>query len=521
MRASNATAGNQPPQSDDLGTRLRAEAKRHRHTALLLERPLVVGVSGGPDSLALLHLLVRLRGTTAAATLHIAHLNHLVRGDESREDAEFVRRTAAELRVPVTAAEFDVPRYARGNGLSIEDAARRARYAFLTSVAQLHTAAIAVAHNADDQVETVLMAILRGTGITGLTGMSALDAAATPNDPELKAAFAYDPEQRVELYRPLLTVWRHEIEDYCRDHHLEPRTDSTNVDQSYRRNRIRYGLIPYLQHNYSLAVKDHLFRLSEIARADDELIESVADDAWGKLARAGNGGASVSFDANEFAVQPRALRRRLARRALQSVAGTLTDYTFAHVESTAAVISGAVDAPPSVDLPHGVRVERDGGASTVRKRETPRDAGEVAKSCGRPMARSTPLHVPPGASVELDHGWTLETAIVDPVLERSVMDDWHAAFDYDELPQLGKLVLRRRAPGDYLRPLGMEGRRRLQDVMVDAKIPRECRGGLAVLAPEGGSEVLWVPGPGGRRSAHAPLTRDTRRVLEMRFIKQE
>jgi tRNA(Ile)-lysidine synthase len=510
-----------PPPADSLGARLLAESERHGLSALLLERPLVVGVSGGPDSLALLHLLVQLRGQTAKSTLHVAHLDHLVRGDESREDAEFVRHTAVEMRVPVTVAAFDVPGYARSKGLSIEDAARRARYAFLASVAQRYAAAVAVAHNADDQVETVLMAILRGTGITGLAGMSAIDIASNPDDAELHAAFPHDGALRVELYRPLLGVWRYEIENYCRDHGLEPRTDSTNVDQSYRRNRIRYGLIPYLQQNYSLAVKDHLYRLSDIARAEDVLAEAVVEETWGNLARVDGSGGRVSFVVNTFASQPEALRRRLARHALQIVAGTLTDFTFAHVEDTVGVLSAADDAPPAIDLPRGVRVERVGGAAVLRKRSEVRDFWQLEEACGRPVAGTTPLVVVPGRSIELEHGWTLETAVVDAALERPPMGDWHAAFDYDALAQAGTLVVRRRAPGDYLRPLGMSGRRRLQDVLVDAKIPRECRMGIAVLAPEGSAEVLWVPGPGGRRSGYAPLTRDTQRVLAMHFIKQE
>ena len=123
--------------------------------------------------------------------------------------------------------------------------------------------------------------------------------------------------------------------------------------------------------------------------------------------------------------------------------------------------------------------------------------------------------------IELGHGWALETAVVEGTVERLADGDWHAVFDFNALAQLGPLVLRRRAPGDYIRPYGMSGRRSLQDLMLDAKIPRECRASLAVLASLNSAEVLWVPGPGGRRSGYAPLTGDTRRVLEMRFVKKD
>ncbi|HET9494928.1 MAG TPA: tRNA lysidine(34) synthetase TilS, partial [Chloroflexia bacterium] len=245
------------------------------------------------------------------------------------------------------------------------------------------------------------------------------------------------------------------------------------------------------------------------------------EEAWGRLSRWDDKSRRVDFDTNDFALQPVALRRRLVRRALQIVAGTLVDFSFAHVEDAASVLSAAEDAPAGVDLPQGVRVERSGSTGTVRLRKIERDAARLAEACGRPIAEDKPIAVVAGTSIDLERGWTLETAVVDPALERPEMGDWHASFDYDAFAVLDPPVVRRRAPGDWIRPLGMDGRRRLQDLMVDAKIPRECRAGLAVVALEGSSEVLWVPGPGGRRSSHAPLTRDTRRVLAMRFIKQE
>jgi tRNA(Ile)-lysidine synthase len=350
--------------------------------------------------------------------------------------------------------------------------------------------------------------------------MQPLDIVSVPVDSELEAAFQNDTSRTVELYRPLLGVWRHEIEDYCGRHALEPRVDSTNVDQAYRRNRVRHDLIPYLQRHYSLAIKEHLFRLSLIARSEDELVAVLTGDLWGKLAQVESSGRSVVFDIAEFASQPEALRRRLARRALQLVAGTLADFSFAHIEAAVAIMSGEAGSPSALDLPHGVRVERTPGKSRVSGRDDEWSEHRAA-ACGRPLAADAPIGVVPGSTVALEEGWTLETAVAGAPAESAQAGDWCALYDYDALVQLGPLVLRRRAPGDYIRPLGMSGRRSLQDLIVDAKIPRGCRPYLAVLAPEGSQDVLWVPGPGGRRSGYAPLTRDTRRVLEMRFVKQD
>jgi tRNA(Ile)-lysidine synthase len=412
-----------------------------------------------------------------------------------------------------------VPSYAQVKGLSVEEAARRARYAFMGSLAQRLGAAVAVAHNADDQVETVLMAILRGTGLTGLSGMQPLDTVALTSDPELVSAFPHERDRPVELFRPLLGAWRYEIEEYCSLHGLEPRQDSTNVDHSYRRNRVRHDLIPYLQHNYSPAIKDHIYRLADIARSDDALGEAIAQDMWARLASIDASRKLVQFKTAEFSAELQALQRRLVRMSLQSVAGALADFTFAHIEDAASVMAGDEGAPPALDLPHGVRVERTAGNSIVRMRDDTVGV-DLAQSCDRPLAGEAPTPIRAGEHVELDHGWALIIEVVDGTVERPT-DDWHAVFDYDGLIQHGSPVLRRRMQGDHIRPFGMKGRRSLQDLMVDAKIPRGCRASLAVLALSDSGEVIWVPGPGGRRSGHAPLTGDTRRVLEMRFVKRE
>ncbi|MEO5953763.1 MAG: tRNA lysidine(34) synthetase TilS, partial [Chloroflexia bacterium] len=165
------------------------EVSKHNLHSYLLDIPLIVGVSGGADSLAMLHLLHTLRDETASATLHVAHLNHWVRGKEAHDDADFVRGIAQEWGLPCTISRFDVPNYARRHKLSLEDAARRARYAFFADLAQKHNAAIAVAHNADDQVETVLMSILRGTGLRGLAGMQMLSQTHLPQRDEALASF--------------------------------------------------------------------------------------------------------------------------------------------------------------------------------------------------------------------------------------------------------------------------------------------------------------------------------------------
>lgn len=515
---------------DGLEQHILREAARHDLLPYLLTQPLVVGVSGGADSLALLHILRALRGDAAHATLHVAHLNHWFRGVEGKEDAEFVRDTAAAWGLSCTVESFDVPNYARRARLSTEDAARRVRYAFLASLARGRGAGVAVAHNADDQVETVLMSILRGTGLSGLAGMQPLGTVHLPPPDDMIAAFAPPSAsgEPVPLFRPLLSVWRHQIVEYCEQAGLQPRFDSTNWERIYKRNRVRHDLIPLLQMQYSLAIKEHLFNLSLIAHGEDELLESFVDKEWARIALTEGDedddeddmegdNAGVRFRAKEFAALPQAMQRRLARRAISTVAGTLQDITFAHIEAAIAILAATPGSQAAMHLPHGLVVARQGEWSSIGERGEPGAGITISKSAEWPTVEpGTELPISPGDIISLENGWQLEVAILEAGELHPQPSALEALFDYDALLQLGPPMLRTRQPGDYIQPLGMAGRKSLQDLMVDAKIPREWRDRIPLLAT-GTGEVLWVPGRGGRRSRQALITEETRRVLHIKF----
>ena len=352
----------------DLPQRLLQEARKQSLEDYLLTQPLVLGVSGGADLLAMLHLLCRLRGETASTTLHVAHLNHWFRGKEARDDAEFVRQIARDWGLTSTIETFDVPNYARRSKLSAEDAARRVRYSFLTRLARERQASIAVAHNADDQVETVLMSILRGTGTSGLGGMQMLSAVHMPTQDEALAEFTpLEGGQQVPLFRPLLPIWRHDILEYCKQANLEPRFDTTNWEKTYRRNRVRHDLLPLLQMQYSLAVKDHLYNLSVIADGDDDLLESMVEAQWQKIADP-TGSAGFRLDSSDFAALHIAMRRRIVRHGITALVGTLQDITFAHIEASAAILAGDPGSPAAMHLPHDLAVIRRGKWGVISKR---------------------------------------------------------------------------------------------------------------------------------------------------------
>ncbi len=261
-----------------------------RHGLLAAGEMIVVGVSGGPDSLCLLHLLRRL-APELALRLHVAHLNHGLRGPEADEDAEFVAELAACWGLPVTIGRADVAALAAQPGRSLEEAARLVRYAFLAEVADATGATtIAVGHNADDQAETVLMHFLRGSGVAGLRGM--LPRAPLSDYRLGEPAAPRIPASPRLLVRPLLAIPRADIEAYCAAHSLAPRFDRSNEDTTFYRNRLRHELLPLLA-TYNPAIGETLARTAAVLAGDHEIVQAALDAAWAAAARPAPDGAST------------------------------------------------------------------------------------------------------------------------------------------------------------------------------------------------------------------------------------
>jgi tRNA(Ile)-lysidine synthase len=395
------------------------------------------------------------------------------------------------------------------------------RYAFLSGVAQEQGGTVAVAHTADDQAETVLMHLLRGSGVSGLAGMRMFSTLPIDTgDPELAALAGNAPLSSVlRIFRPLLGAWRAEIEAHCHETGLAPRLDSTNHDLAYRRNFIRHNVLPPLE-AASPHVKRHLVHLADIAAAEDDLLQRITGQEWERLGLAVEAGARIVSPTAAIAALPLGLARRVVRQMLQAVAGHAEDLDFRQIEEARQVLSGAPGSPAAADLAGGLRVSRLGDEGIVERRDADPVARVLVKSADRPLAHpgtATPLEA--GSTHRLANGWSVTARVLEPGEAPPPPGDYLALFDVDSLASDAQLVLRTRAPGDTMQPLGLRGRKKLQDVLVDAKIPREMRDHLPVVALSGpGAEVLWVPGPGGRRSAIAPITGHTRRLLCIQFM---
>ncbi|MCL4535686.1 MAG: tRNA lysidine(34) synthetase TilS [Bacteroidetes bacterium] len=454
----------------------------------------LVAVSGGADSVALLHALYRL-SPELGLRLHVAHLDHGLRGRAAEADAAFVEGLAHELDLPVTVGRRDVRRLRRTLGLGLEAAARLTRYAFLAqTAAEVGAAGAALGHTADDQAETLLLHCLRGTGLGGRQGMLPLSEL-SGTDPERPQAGRW----QLRLFRPLLDITRAEVEEYCRSEGLQFCTDASNYDRTLRRNWVRRELLPLLE-EHSPGAKKALARSARLAAQDLEYLQGKVSALWPALARLE--GERVVFDLAAWKRLHPVEQRYLLREAMRRLAGSVEDLSEAHIEAARRTMtSGAVGA--TVAWPRGVRLVK--GYDEFALEGRPLDEPDEGPDAFPPLDVEIPLSIP-GATVF--GPWRITAELRDR--RCSDADPWHADLDYRTLDH--GLSVRGRRPGDRLQPLGIEGEVKLQDLMVNAKIPRAERNSWPVVVSSG--RIIWVP---GCRIAHwARVISDTLEVLCLR-----
>lgn len=475
---------------------LLAEVRRAsaEHRMFLPGQTVVVAVSGGPDSVALAHLLLRL-APELSLRLHAAHLDHCLRGEESAADARFVGELMASWRIPLTAGAVDVPAHLARAGGSAEEVARRLRYEFLDRVAaEVGAERIALGHQADDLVETILMNLLQGAGPRGLAGI---------------------PPVRGERYvRPLLSLTRAEIIAYLAAQEVPYRLDPSNAAPDFFRNRIRNELIPYLERVYAPNLRALLVRTGNLLREEDEYLEGLAGTLRQDLATPAEQGGWV-IPAAALSAAPSALARRVVRQLWTDLAepeGEAARPSRLSYERVEAVLALAREGRTGkrLELPGGVRV-RQRYTELVWQRK-----GKVGEAGGFPP---TELIVP-GETFVQGRGLTItaEERSSGPgesarlLAEAAASGGLMAVFDLDRLDP--PLELRGRRPGDRFRPLGAPGRKKLKDHLIDRKVPREERDRLILLADRGGERPVWVVGD--RPANEVRVTPGTNRLLVLR-----
>lgn len=457
---------------------------------LSLEQPVIVGVSGGPDSLCLMSVM-RKAGYHAI----VAHFNHKLRPDADA-DANIVEQTAARLNLASVIESGDVRTYADQEKLSIEEAARAMRYRFLMGQARRFKAqAVAVGHTADDQVETVLMHFIRGAGLVGLKGMS-----------YRTIVHAFDPQ--IPIVRPLLDTWREETVVYCAANGFRARHDPSNASLDFFRNRLRHLLIPTLE-SYNPRFREVIWRTSRSLAGDFEILAGVLDDAWQDCV-VEETPEFVAFDEASLRRQPLGLQRNLIRRALEHLHPEDPDVGYATLERA----SNFIAAP---EENRRIRTDLTGGVHLLREETV---IFVVASHVHLPIERwpqmpdssnSIPLRIP--GQINLSGGWKLSCERWNiPLLAleqaQSNNDPFQAWVDANGIAD--SLELRVRQEGDRFEPLGMDGHEmKLSDFFINVKLPQRARERWPLLCV--GEKVVWVP---GYRPAHPyRLTDSTRQAL--------
>ena len=444
----------------------------------------LLGVSGGPDSIALLYSVVELE-EELGLRLAVGHVNHGLRRGEAKKDALFVRGLAEKLGIPFHLTELELPgKLAKVGGGNLEDWGRRERYGFFASTAErLGFYKVATGHTRDDQVETVLMWLLRGTGRRGLSGMPMM----RPLDP-------WGRDASIWLVRPLLEFSRQEILDYLEDRGVSYRLDATNFDRRLMRSWIRQDLLPYLRGRVGIGIDERLAHLADILREEERVLDGAVQSASER---------SVGKDGlcrRSFLQEEKGIQRRLIRGWLGSHSTALASLEFRDVEAVLSFLEGG--------KPQG-RLSLPGGWDLVRKYDLIRIEGPKtgAAACSR-YRYSLP---PEGDLVIPEARMKVESTRMTHLFPNRPSTSLEALFDSAYLPR--PLTVRNFHPGDRFRPLGMTGHKKVKDLFIEKKVPVALRRRLPLILC--GEEILWIPQCG--RSDFAKVSRGTKEILRVRL----
>ncbi len=455
-----------------------------RKHKLLEGEYVVVGISGGPDSVCLLSILNSL-SPKLEIKLHAVHINHMLRGKEADDDEEYVITLCKKLNIPLIVKKIDIRTLAKNKGISLEEAGREARYEeFGKILEELGKGVVAVAHNKNDQAETILMHLVRGTGLNGLKGME---------------------YKRGAIVRPLLDIRREEIEDYCTSNLLNPRTDSSNLESIYTRNKVRLELIPSINRLFDRDIIESLCRMASVVAEDSDFIEDNAFKVYNKCIQKRDSN-TLELDADKIRTSHPSIAKRVLRMAINELRGDLKGIEAIHLESIQNIIETGVTGK-HITIPGGICVKLSYGLLKLYEPDTLVTAADFEMLLD--MTGSTELS---------DKGYIIEADIIEEV---ESFKDYQGVSQnaYQQFFDCGKLIsgiyIRNRRNGDVFKPLGSSGTKKLKEYFIDKKIPRELRDNIPLIAKN--NEIIWIVGH--RTSDKFKVTENTKSVLKINFKK--
>lgn len=440
----------------------------------------IVAVSGGPDSMCLLHILYTLK-ETLKITIAAAHVNHCLRGKEADADEEFVRKFCEKHNIQFYSVKVDVNSLAKEKNISSEMAGRFARYKFFESIKKkINADKIALAHNANDQAETLLMRIMRGTGTEGLIGIK--------------------PVRDGIFIRPLINTQRDQIEAYCIQHEINARIDNTNLQNIYSRNKVRLELIPYMKKNFNEDIVEVLNRLSSTMRTDNEYLDNISKKNYELYCEKKE--EKVIIKKRAF-LEHEAILTRVIRKAIAALMGSTYNIERKHILNIIEIQrheSGVL-----INLPNNINVYNNYGDIEIYliNEEKIKDSGEYELIAGQ-------------RNVIADKNIAIAIKLLEYNSNINLKkNDFIKYFDYDKIN--GKIILRYRRAGDRFTNIGMRGSKKLKDIFIDMKIEKAQRDFIPLICFE--SEISWIVGY--KVSDKFKISRSTKRILEIKFEREE
>ena len=441
---------------------------------------ILVGLSGGPDSVCMLSLLCSIR-EGEKIEIAAAHINHMLRGEEANKDEEYSKKLCEELGVRFFSKRIDINKYALETGKSSELAGREARYNFFNEIInKINFNKIATAHNANDQAETILMRIMRGTGLEGLGGI---------------------PVEREGKYiRPILFMKREEVEQYCKENNLTPHIDATNLERIYSRNKVRLDILPYMKNNFNPNVVETINRMALLLQEDNNFIEEEVNKVYKNNCTEKDNSIVINkmlFEKHNSIVT------RVIRKALFTINKSNYDMEMKNIEDIIELRN--LGTNKRVDLPKGIYAENVYGDIIIKKREVveSRVSNELI------LDKKDILH----NEVIFDE-YIINFHVNNNKDIKQENNELIKSFDYDKI---NSVTIRFRKDGDRIIPLGMKGSKKLKDIFIDMKIPQEKRNKIPLIQFD--DDISWIIGV--KMSDKFKITKETKNILRISVKRKE
>ena len=488
----------------------------------------VLGVSGGADSVCLFFILLELR-KIFQLKLHVVHVNHLIRGEEADADQEYVEKICKENNVPFHLVKEDVKRYAKEQHLSEEEAGRDIRYQAFEQVREEYNCdVIAVAHNSNDCAETMLFQLVRGSGLTGLTGIKT---------------------KRDRIIRPLLCVTRAEIEQYLGERNIPYQTDATNLQTEYTRNKIRLHVLPYLEKNINNQAISHIVKTTQMLKEVEEFIEKQTNICYNRLVQCNSG--RYYFEREEFLKEDIVIRKTIVREILHNLSGQLKNIESVHIEDICTLATKGVGK--KIDLPYDIVAYNDYKYLILTNSQISSRYNELIESDDYPLVdksienwldlgnkQSGVIDLPSGEQLgylihtlnqhektnildknknDWDNNQDVVLDFVNQVCQNTdfyeeykksminTRNGYTKCFDYDKIKNA--VQLRTRREGDYMQIDAQGGTKKLKSIFINKKVPQKDRNLIPLLAD--GNHIMWILG--SRISEAYKLSESTKTIL--------